>query len=454
MTNPTVRARPWRGLRVLRSFRRDPITFIWELRKQGDVAVTSIGPFRIHLLNHPDLVREVLVTGHHDFMKGQGLQEARRILGNGLLTSEGDFHRRQRRMAQPAFHATRIAGYADVMARTARDLSERWGHGDVVDMHAEMTGLALSIVGQTLFDTDLRREDATRVRSALSAALGLFDRVATPYGALLERLPVPSTMRFRRAKAELDSVIYGLIEDHRREGRDRGDLLSMLLMAQDEEGDGGRMTDEQLRDEAMTIFLAGHETTANALTWTWYLLSQLREVEGRLRRELDEVLGGRLPTMQDMASLPYTGMVLTESLRLYPPAWVIGRRATADHRFDGHVIEAGSLVLVSPYLIHHDARWYPDPFRFDPERWAPEARAGRPRMAFFPFGAGPRVCIGESFAWAEMTMLIAELAHRWSARLVPGHPVALQPRITLRPKYGMRMRLARRLDVRRGPWSP
>lgn len=443
-----VAARPGaRGLRVLRAFRQDPIGFIWDLGKRGDVAVASVGPFKIHLLNHPDLVHEVLVTGHRDFMKGQGLQEAKRILGNGLLTSEGEFHRRQRRMAQPAFHATRIAAYADVMASSAADVCEGWTDSAVVDIHAEMTRLTLSIVGKTLFDTDLQRDDAARVRDALSAALGLFDRVATPYGALLERLPVPSTLRFQRAKAELDSVIHGLIEEHRQGGsRDRGDLLSMLLMAQDDEGDGGRMTDVQLRDEAMTIFLAGHETTANALTWTWYLLSQHAEVEARLHAELRDVLGGRLPTMADGESLPYTERVITESLRLYPPAWIIGRRATADHRFDGLVIEAGSLVLVSPYLIHHDERWYPDPFRFDPDRWTPEARAERPRMSFFPFGAGGRMCIGESFAWSELTMVLATMAQRWSARLVPGHSVALQPRITLRPKHGMRMRLEARAN--------
>jgi cytochrome P450 len=233
--------------------------------------------------------------------------------------------------------------------------------------------------------------------------------------------------------------VYRLIEERRRSGADRGDLLSMLLLAQDTEGDGGRMTDLQLRDEAMTIFLAGHETTANALTWTWYLLSRHPDVEARLHAEIDSALGGRAASVDDMSALPYTRMVLAESMRLYPPAWIVGRRAMGPFQANGYTIPARSIVLMSQYTMHHDARWFPDPERFDPERFAPDRQADRPKFAYFPFGGGPRVCIGEQFAWMEGMILLATIAQRWRLRLVPDHPVAMQPIITLRPKYGMRM---------------
>jgi cytochrome P450 len=218
----------------------------------------------------------------------------------------------------------------------------------------------------------------------------------------------------------------------------------MLIAARDEEGDGSGMTDEQLRDEAMTIFLAGHETTANALTWTWYLLSQHPEIEARFHAEVDEALKGALPTAEDFPRLRYTEMVLAEAIRLYPPAWVIGRRALCDHQIDGHKIPARSILLISPYVTHHDARFFPDPFRFDPERWTPEARESRPKFSYFPFGGGPRVCIGESFAWMEGALVLATIAQRFRMRLAPGHPVEMRPLVTLRPKHGMRMILESR----------
>ena len=233
--------------------------------------------------------------------------------------------------------------------------------------------------------------------------------------------------------------IYRMIDERRKSGTDRGDLLSMLLLAQDTEGDGGGMTDLQLRDEAMTIFLAGHETTANALTWTWYLLSEHPDVEARFHAEIDSALGSRLPTVDDMAVLAYTRMVLAESMRLYPPAWILGRRALGPFEANGYEIPARSIVLMSQYVTHRDARWFPDPERFDPERFSPERQAERPKFAYFPFGGGPRVCIGEQFAWMEGVILLATIAQRWKLRLVPGHPVALQPIITLRPKHGMAM---------------
>jgi cytochrome P450 len=403
-----------------------------------------MGPFDVYLVSDPELIREVLVTHHRRYLKGRGLQEAKRLLGEGLLTSEGEFHRRQRRLAQPAFHHARVDGYAGVMAAYADRAQRRWRAGDVVDMHREMTDLTLAIVGKTLFDTDVEGADARLVRESLTSVLEMFDRMTSPIAPLMDLLPFPSMRRFERARDNLDAVVYRLIEERRSGGRDRGDLLSMLLMATDEEGDGAGMTDEQLRDEALTIFLAGHETTANALTWMWYLLSQHPEVEGRLHDELDRVLGGRLPTIEDLPSLPYTEMVMAESLRLYPPAWVMGRRTQEPHELGGYPIPEGGTLLMSQYLMHHDPRWYPDPYRFDPERWTPEAQATRPKFAYFPFGGGPRLCIGESFAWMEGRLILATITQRWRARFIPGQVLRLQPRITLRPARGMLMQLEAR----------
>jgi cytochrome P450 len=278
--------------------------------------------------------------------------------------------------------------------------------------------------------------------------MALFPRFMLPFFDLIRRLPLPSNRQADQARQRLDSLMYRIIQERRASGIDKGDLLSMLLLAQDEEGDGSGMTDQQLRDEVLTLLLAGHETTANALTWTWYLLSQHPAAEAQLHTELDTVLAGRLPTVDDLLQLRYTRMVLAESMRLYPPAWIIGRRAVQDYEVGGYVIPARSIVIVCPYLMHRDPRYYPEPEVFDPQRWAPEAEAARPKFAYFPFGGGARQCIGEGFAWMEGTLLIATLAQQWQMRLVPGHPVALRPLITLRPKHGMRMVLHTRRGQR------
>jgi cytochrome P450 len=265
-----------------------------------------------------------------------------------------------------------------------------------------------------------------------------------PFSELLEKLPLPQNKRFERAKQRLNETIYRIINERRKSGEDRGDLLSMLLFSQDEEGTGS-MTDEQVRDEVMTLFLAGHETTANAMTWTWYLLSQYKDVEARLHAEIDEVLGARQrPTVEDVERLRYTEMVLTESMRLYPPAWAIGRLATVETEIGGYKIAPGSLILLSQYVMHRDPRYYPVPERFDPERWTAEARESRPQFSYFPFGGGARRCIGEGFAWMEGILLIATLARRWQMRHVAEHQVELQPLITLRPKHGMLMTVHKR----------
>jgi cytochrome P450 len=426
------------------AYRKGPLPFFQNLAAQyGDISYFRLGPQEAFFLNHPDYIKDVLVTNHQNFIKGLALQRAKRLLGEGLLTSEGDFHRRQKRLAQPAFHRARIAGYATVMTDYALQTRERWHDGDTLDLSEEMMRLTLGIVGKTLFDADVV-SDAKQVGEAMTVAMDLFNTITIPFFELLQKLPLPQFRRFDQAKARLDAIIYRMIAERRRRGEDRGDLLSMLLLAQDTEGDGGRMSDEQLRDELMTIFLAGHETTANALTWTWYLLSQNPEAAAILHEEIDRVLGGRVPTFEDVSELKYTEMVVTESMRLYPPAWALGRIALEEHEIGGYFVPAKSLVLMSQFVMHRDPRYFSDPLRFDPDRWTPEARESRPQFSYFPFGGGPRRCIGEGFAWMEGILLLATLAQQWQMRLVPNHPVALKPVMTLRPKHGMRMTVTRR----------
>lgn len=437
---------PKRGLPLssLIAYRRGPLPYFQNLAKQyGDISFFRIGPQEAFFLNHPDLIKDVLVTNHQNFMKGLVLQRAKRLLGEGLLTSEGEFHRRQRRLAQPAFHRQRIASYSEVMIDYATRTSERWQDGQVLDIAEEMMRLTLAIVGKTLFDADVESESGD-VGEAMTVVMELFDTLTMPFFELLSKLPLPQLRRFDAARTKLDRIILSLVEDRRRREIDRGDLLSMLLVAQDEEGDGGQMTDQQLRDELMTIFLAGHETTANALTWTWYLLSQHPKAESQLHQELDEILGSRKPTFEDAAKLRYTEMVLAESMRLYPPAWAIGRLATVDCELGGYFVPKKALVLVSQFVMHRDERYYENPLVFDPERWTPAARESRPAFAYFPFGGGPRRCIGEGFAWMEGILLLATIAQKWQLRLLPHHPVAMKPVITLRPKHGMKMTVSRR----------
>ena len=432
---------PRRGsyLRVVR-FGRDPLRAIQRLHARwGDVVLTWLGSRRMYVLSHPDLVRDVLVTHNRNFIKSFALQRARVLLGEGLLTSEGDFHLRQRRLSQPAFHRDRVTALAGTMVRYAEDAADRWRAGMEVDATREMNRLTLAIVGMTLLGVDVEGE-ADEIGRALTDALGLFDRLHNPLAPLLDRLPVPGTLRMRRARERLDATIYRAIAERRASTDERDDLLGMLLAARDEEGDGGGMTDLQLRDELLTLFLAGHETTANALAWTWHLLARHPQAEARLHEELRTVLGGRAPTAADYGALPFTRAVLAESMRLHPPAWGIGREPLQDFAAGGYRVRAGSIVLVSPWILHHDPRWWgPDVTEFRPERWlAPDFEAGLPRFAYFPFGGGPRKCIGEGFAWMEGVLALATLARRWRLRHAPGTEVVGKPGITLRA-VGLRM---------------
>jgi cytochrome P450 len=438
---------PGRSLRTLVVYGpgRDPLAFFSDIsRTYGDIAFVHMATERLCLLNHPQLVKDVLVTHQKNFRKGRGLERAKRLLGEGLLTSEGHTHLRQRRLMQPAFHKERISAYSRVMTTHAEQVQQEWRAGAEVDMAAEMMRLTLGIVGKTLFDADVAK-DARNVGEALTAVLDSFWISMLPLIDVLERLPLPAIRKGRHARAELDRIIYGMIADRRRDLHDRGDLLSMLLMAQDDEADGAGMSDQQVRDEAMTIFLAGHETTANALSWMFYLLSQAPEVEAEWHAELDTVLGGRVPTLADIPQLPVTERVITEAMRLYPPAWIIGRRAIADYPVGEYVVPARSIVVVSPYLLQRDARFFAEPERFMPSRWTAEFRASLPPFAYFPFGGGTRRCIGEQFASMELILVAATIGRRWSFRTAPGHPVVPQPVVTLRMKHGLNGRLTERI---------
>ena len=416
---------------------RDPLVFFSRaVREYGDIVHFKLLRQSYYVFNDPELVREVLVVKNTSFMKGRGLQRAKTFLGEGLLTSEGDFHRRQRRLSTPAFHRDRIMGYGRTMVSYANHITDRWRDGDTIDARSEMARLTLAIAAKTLFDADVEGE-ADDIGIALGEMLARFDITYLAFD-LLNKLPFPSTIRFNRARRRLDETVYRIIDERRRSGEDRGDLMSMLLLAQDEEGSGG-MSDQQVRDETMTLLLAGHETTANAMTWTWHLLSKHPEVEAKLLEEI----GDRPIGPEQIPNLRYTEMVFAEAMRLYPPAWVIGRMALEDVEIGGYKIPRGSIAIVSPYLMHHNARYYPNPEVFDPMRFTPEAKAARPKFAYFPFGGGPRVCIGEGFAWMEGVLLIAAIAQRWKMRSVSAS-IPLQPVITLRPRTPVMMTVARR----------
>lgn len=420
-------------------FRRDPLGFLLETARQfGDVVYYRFGRAQVYLLKNPEHIKDVFVTHQHNFVKGRGIQWAKLFLGEGLLTSEGEFHTRQRRLSQPAFHRQRIGAYAAIMAEYAGRARDRWQDGQPLAFESEMHALTLAIAGRTLFGEDMS-DEAAEIGGALTDVLSLFPRFALPFATLIQRLPLPSNRRFDRARARLDATVYRIIRLRRQSGVDQGDLLSMLMAAQDHEGDGSGMSDVHLRDEVMTLLLAGHETTANALCWTFYLLSQNPDAEARLHAEIDEVLGDRLPELDDVPRLRFAEQVFAESMRLYPPAWGIGRKVVSDYPVGGWTLPAGALVSMSPWVTHHDERFFPDPMRFDADRWTPEARAARPKYSYFPFGGGARQCIGEQFAWMEGVLLMATLAQRFRYRLAAGTVIRPEALITLRPQGGLPM---------------
>lgn len=426
-----------------RSFRKDATGFLTRLSALGDITSFRMGPLQGYFVNDPEMIRDVLVVNAHRFKKGRALQRARNLLGNGLLTNEGQSHLRQRRMIQPAFHRTRIADYARSMVEFAEKMSLTWRDGDVRDIDREMMHLTLQIVAKTLFSAVVDNE-ADKIGRSMSDLVALFNYLLLPFSEWLQKLPLPQSRRFANARDTLNSVIYGIINERRASGEDRGDLLSMLLQAQDE-SDGSVMDDEQVRDEVMTLFLAGHETTANALTWTWYLLSQNPEKAALLHAELDDVLNGRTPELDDIPRLKITEAIVAESMRLYPPAWAIGRLSVENHELGAYSLATGSLILFSPFVTHRDPRFWTEAENFQPERWLDQGvKEATQKYTYFPFGGGVRRCIGESFAWTEGILLLATLAQKWKLQLVPEQKIGVSAMITLRPKYGIRMVCARR----------
>lgn len=422
---------------------RDPLAFLCSTRdRYGDVVRVALGPMKLTLLSHPDHVEDVLVTRNKLFQKSRFVDTLRPVIGEGLLSSEDDFWRRQRRLAQPAFHRDRIAAYGSIMVERASRLVARWRDGETRDVHKDMMGLTLEIVAETLFGAQVG-DDAEAVGHALEAVLHVATDPLAVFFPVLRRLPTPGTRRFERAIAKLDEIVFGLIEQRRRSGAgETDDLLSMLLHARDE--DGSRMSDKQLRDECMTLFLAGHETTALNLSWTWLLLSQRPEVATKLTREIDDVLGHRPASFADLPKLRYAGHVIAESLRLYPPAWSIGREAREDLELGGYRVPRGGQVWFCPWSIQRDTRWFDDPDAFRPERWEGNLAKTIHRYAYFPFGGGPRFCIGQSFAQMEAVLLLVTLARAFEVEVLPKPRTIPETSVTLRPKHGLRVRLRRR----------
>jgi cytochrome P450 len=421
------------------SFRQDSIGFLRKIANEyGDIVHFKIGPIRIVLLNHPDFIKEVLTTQHRNFIKGRPLEMAKELLGEGLLTSEGEFHKRQSRLIQPAFHRNMIDSYASAMTKCITRLMNGWQNGMRVDMKDEMTKMSIAIAGKTFFNADIE-QDAMQISQALDTATSLFGRISLPFSEWLLKLPIPSTRRFYRAKATLDNTIYRMIDERRRNKVDNGDLVSLLLNSQGEKCE--RMSDQQVRDEALTLFLTAFDTTSTALTWTWYLLSQNPEAEAELHEELDRVLKGRLPTMEDLAQLKFTRMVFGEAMRIYPPSYLIPRQVLKDFAIDKYILPRGTIILMSPYLIHHDSRFYPDPEKFNPHAWDKHSHSMNSKYEYFPFSRGPRSCIGEPLAWVQGILVLASIAQLWRIKLVPDHPVELLPLINLRARYGMMMTL-------------
>jgi cytochrome P450 len=420
------------------------------LKTYGNIAHYKFMGTPIVFINDPDYIREILVNQASSFVKERTVRRMKILLGEGLITSDDPIHKRQRRIAAPAFHRQRIAAYADQIVASAATQQKNWRPNQQIDISAASMQLSLEIVARTLFNTPVT-DDIRSINDEVNTIMDLYNFiVAFPKIESFLHLPIPGITKFRRSKARLDAVVDRLIREHREAAAngepDKGDLLSMLLTSRDEEDTQHTgMSDEQVRDEVLTIFLAGYETVANGLTWTWYLLSQNPAVEANLHAELDIVLGTgdqhRLPTLADYAALRYTEQVFAESMRLYPPAWAMGRMSIRPVNLGPYRIPPGAHFFFSQYIMGRDPQYFPDPLRFDPDRFSPENRAARPKFTYFPFGGGNRQCIGESFAWMEGVFAIATIAQRWRMTYLGTTAAEAQAKITLRPKGPLRMQL-------------
>ena len=411
----------------------------------GDVVSFREWGELFYVVKTPALVHEVLVSKGRHFKKGRSLERLRKVVGNGLLTSEGDFYLRQRRLIQPLFHGRTIRACVDTMVAETAALMKEWEDGQSRDISHEMMRLTLNIVSQTILGSD---EDpkAMRVRETMDAMLRSFPILMLPFADLLEHLPLPPIKRLRKVRAELDEMVYGLIDARRRQPKEHADLLTMLLNAQDpESASGERMTDEQVRDEVLIMIIAGYETTATSLSWVWFLLAQNPEVEAKLHAEFEEVLPRkRLPTAEDFIRLKYTGQVVREAMRIWPPVWTIARRATSDCEIGGYHVPPGTIMLMSQWLLHRDAKIFDAPLEFRPERWTEDFESSLPKTSYFPFGGGLRRCIGENFALMEIVISLATIGQRWRFRVHDAKKVLPQPLFTLRLKNGLPVTLESR----------
>jgi cytochrome P450 len=421
---------------------RDPLTvFTRWAREYGDIFYYRAGWIHVYFLNRPDLIEFVLVRNHSNLLKDRVVQNSRWFFRDGLLTSEGEEWKRQRRLTQPAFHRDKVISYAGMMTDYTEHMLSAWQNGAIIDVHQEMMNLTLRIVVRALFGVEA--EDVCKISGALNTMMRHTAGVRLLLPPLARKLPIPGMADVRRAVKHLNESVSGIIKIRRaRREENSGDLLSMLIAARDE--DGSAMSTTEIRDQVLTFLLAGHETIALALSWTWYLLSQNPQAEDKLHQELDTLLRGRGADAADLTSLIHTDRVIKESMRLYPPAWSLAREVAKEFEVEGYRIPVGANVVMSQWILQRDPRFFRDPTRFDPDRWAPEACQKLPRFAYFPFGGGPRQCIGTGFAMMEAVLLLATIAARFELRLIEDHPVVPVPSFTLRPKYGIRMRLKRR----------
>lgn len=444
---------PWFGKGL--EFAKDSPNILLKMAQEyGEVVQFHLFGYEIYLVTNPDLVREVLVAKIAQFPKSEfDIQILSKFVGYGLVTANGEAHRRQRQLVQPAFHTNRIQNYAETMVQYTDDTLKGWVSGETKEISREMAELTMYVVSKTLFDVD--RDNMSGMAQQIGQTIHEIQAIANsdfnfPI-PIPDWLPTSKNQRRKRAKQVLDATIDGIVAQRRATSidgqvEDRGDLLSMLLLARDDAGTS--LTDDEIREQAATLFIAGHETTSNALTWTWHLLSQYPQIEAKLHTELDQQLGGRLPTVHDLRNLPYTEKIIKESLRLYPPAWVLnGRQATEDTTIGDYHIPKGATIFISPYVLHRLPQYFAQPDLFDPERFAPENEKLIPRYAYIPFGAGARVCIGNSFAMMEARLILATIAQRYRLQLAPDQKVTLNPQITLSPKHGLPMHISQRKPV-------
>jgi cytochrome P450 len=431
-----------RGLPLIgeaRRFSRDPLAFLCGLAEQyGDIANFRLGSLDVYFLRHPDYVREVLITQRASFTMSALRGKINAVVGEGLFTSRGELHARQQRLMLPVFRKSRIEAYAGQMAELSQRMRDQWRAGATIDIADEMMKLTMLIAAQALFEQDIG-SDTQAVSRNIATTLEFFTRLTSPFLKISLALPLPATLRFKKAVRELDTVIYRMIERRRDTAAAGKDLLSLLMQAKDDQTHV-QMTEKQLRDEVLTLLIAGHETTANVLAWTFYLLAQHPGVDQRMHEEARAVLGGRTAFgASDLDRLVYTRHVMREGLRLYPPGWFVGREAQVDVRLGGYTVPKGAIVMVSQYVTHRDGRFFAEPNAFRPERWEDGLEDRLPRGSYFPFSAGDRHCIGEGFAWQEALLILATLAERWRFELVPGQNIRPRPSVTLRPDSPIRM---------------